>query len=180
MIPPEVERRARWVLDTIGATELGFGDDVPYDERAWEQVAQGVKPEGDDVAAAFFHLARLEERGGPRDAHGRFPASASCLDPLDPPLERLRRSLGIEPPRWGGGARFAVALSHDVDIPWRWTRQGIRGGARSLKDAVLARDAGRSVEPGPGARGCSAPQAPRHRPELELRAHRRARARPRR
>ncbi len=142
MIPPEVERRARWVLDTIGATELGFGDDVPYDERAWEQVAQGVQPEGDDVAAAFFHLARLEERGGPRDAHGRFPASASCLDPLDPPLERLRRSLGVEPPRWGGGARFAVALSHDVDIPWRWTRQGIRGGARGVKDAVLARDAG--------------------------------------
>jgi hypothetical protein len=144
VIPPEVERRARWVLDTIGATELGFGDDVLYDERAWEQVAQGVKPEGDDVAAAFFHLARLEERGGPRDAHGRFPASASCFDPLDPPLERLRRSLGIEPPRWGGGARFAVALSHDVDIPWRWTRQGIRGGARKLKAAAFARDAGES------------------------------------
>ena len=36
MIPAAVERRARWVLDSIGATELGFGDDVPYDAAAWE------------------------------------------------------------------------------------------------------------------------------------------------
>ena len=47
------------------------------------------------------------------------------LDPLDPPLERLRAELGLEPPRWRG-ARFAVALTHDVDTPWRWTRAGIR------------------------------------------------------
>ncbi len=84
-------------------------------------------------------MARIEERAGPRDAHGRFPASATCLDPMDPPLDRLRRSLGIEPRRWGG-AKFAVCLSHDVDIPWRWTRAGIRGGARQLKDAVRSGD----------------------------------------
>ena len=127
------------MLDTLGAHDLGFGDDVPYREAAWEQVERGERPEGDDLAEAFFHLARIEERNGPRDEHGRFPASATCLDPLDPPLERLRRKLGLEPPRWGG-ARFAVCLSHDVDIPWRWTRKGIRLGAGRLKAAARERD----------------------------------------
>lgn len=138
MIPPAIERRARWVLDTLGGGELGFGDDVPYVEAAWEQVERGERPAGDEVAEAFFHLARLEERGAARDAHGRFPASASCLDPLDPALERLRRRLGLEPPRWRG-ARFAVALTHDVDVPWRWTPVGLRGSAARLKANVLGR-----------------------------------------
>jgi hypothetical protein len=133
-----VERRARWVLDTLGARELGFGDDLPYVEPAWEQIERGERPEGDDLAEAFFHLARVEELapgGEPaaHDRHGRFPGSASCLDPDDPPLERLRRKLRIEPPRWGG-ARFAVCLTHDVDTPWRWTRVGMRGAARRLRD----------------------------------------------
>jgi peptidoglycan/xylan/chitin deacetylase (PgdA/CDA1 family) len=137
VIPPGVESRARWVLDTVGARELGFGDDVPYRPEAWEQVERGIRPEGDELAEAFFHLARIEERGGRRDEHGRFPVAASCLDPLDPPLERLRRSLGLEPPRWGG-ARFAVALTHDVDVPWRWAGRAVRGSAARLKSHVLA------------------------------------------
>ncbi len=141
MIPAVVELRARWVLDTLGAHDLGLGDDLPYVEAAWEQVERGERPEGDELAEAFFHLARVEERDGARDRHGRFPASASCLDPLDPPLERLRERLGLEPPRWGG-ARFAVALTHDVDVPWRWTRVGIRGGAARVKNALRAGRAG--------------------------------------
>ena len=146
MIPAEVERRARWVLDTLGARDLGLGDDVPYVEAAWEQVDRGQRPSGDELAEAFYHLARLEELGpGPRDRHGRFPASASCLDPLDPPLERLRRRLRLEPPRWAG-ARFAVALTHDVDTPWRWTRVGIRAAAGRLRDSALA------GHPGPALR----------------------------
>jgi len=140
VIPAQIERRARWVLDTIGATELGFGDDVPYDERAWRDVARGKRPGGDDpaaaVAGAFFDLARVEELDGRRDEHGRFLAAYSSLDPLDPPLERLRRRLGVEPRRWGG-ARFAVALSSDVDVPWRWTRRAALGSAARLKGAVL-------------------------------------------
>ena len=108
------------MLDTLGGTDLGFGDDVPYVESAWEQVDLRERPDGDDLAAAFFHMARIEELSGTRDEHGRFPSSASYLDPLDPPLERLRARLGLEPPRWAG-ARFAVALTHDVDTPWRWT-----------------------------------------------------------
>jgi hypothetical protein len=147
-----VELKARWVLDTLGATELGFGDDVPYDEHAWELVDQGARPD-DPLAQGFFDLARLEEQGGPRDAHGRFPASASCVDLLDPPLERLRRALGVAAPTWDGGARFAVALSHDVDIPWRWTRAGIRAGAGRLKAAARGRDSAAALRE---ARGLAA------------------------
>jgi hypothetical protein len=131
VIPAAVERRARWVLDSIGATELGFGDDVPYNAAAWEQVDRGERPTGDDLAEGFFHLARVEERNGPRDEHGRFRAEWSCLDPLDPPLERLRRKLGL------AHKGFAVALTHDVDSPWRWTRIGLRGAAARLKRNAL-------------------------------------------
>jgi hypothetical protein len=124
------------VLDAIGARDVGFGDDVPYVPEAWADVERGVRP-ADELAAAFYDLARVEERSGSRDRHDRFPASASSLDPFDPPLERLRRRFGLEPPRWGG-ARFAVAITHDVDVPWRWTRLGIRGAAARLRDHVRA------------------------------------------
>ena len=100
------------MLDTLGARDA----DVPPKE----------------LETAFFHLARVEERNGARDRHGRFTAAASSLDPLDPPLERLRADLGLEPPRWRG-ARFAVALTHDVDTPWRWTRAGLRLAAGRLR-----------------------------------------------
>jgi peptidoglycan/xylan/chitin deacetylase (PgdA/CDA1 family) len=134
LIPESVERRARWVLDTIGAFDLGLGDDVHYDAEAWAQLEQGQRPR-DPLAAGFYHLSRAEERNAERDRHGRFPASASCLDPLDPPLDRLRESLGVEPPRWQG-ARFAIALTHDVDVPWRWTRLGVLGTGAKLKRHV--------------------------------------------
>jgi peptidoglycan/xylan/chitin deacetylase (PgdA/CDA1 family) len=136
VIPAQIERRARWVLDTIGASEHGFGDDLPYNAQAWQEVARGKRPEGDDLAAAFFDLARVEELDGRRDEHGRFLAAYSMLDPLDPPLERLRRRLAVEPHRWGG-ASFAVAFSIDVDIPWRWTRRAVLGSAARLKNAAL-------------------------------------------
>jgi peptidoglycan/xylan/chitin deacetylase (PgdA/CDA1 family) len=125
VIPGTVERRARWVLDSIGASEIGFGDDVPYVESAWEQVEQGIRPD-DPVALAFFELARLEERDGTRDAHGRFPARAYGGDLLKPAAETLRERLGVPPPR-PLGAQFAVALTHDVDVVWRWTRLGVKG-----------------------------------------------------
>jgi len=152
VIPATVERRARWVLDSIGATELGFGDDVRYNASAWEQVDRGERPDGDDIAEGFFHLARVEERNGLRDEHGRFRAEWSCLDPLDPPLERLRRKLGIE------SVRFAVALTHDVDSPRRWTRIGLRGAVARLKHDV------RQVRLGPAVREAAGlATAPLHR-----------------
>jgi peptidoglycan/xylan/chitin deacetylase (PgdA/CDA1 family) len=139
--PERVEQRARWVLDTLGARDLRLGDDLPYRREAWEQVERGELPQDDDLAAAFYHLARIEEIGAPRDPHGRFFASSSKLDPLDPPLERLRRELGLPAPQYRG-AKFAVALTHDVDVPWRWTRIGMHGAAARLKGHVLARRAG--------------------------------------
>ena len=138
MIPADVERRARWVLDSIGATDVGFGDDVPYDTHAWEQVDRGELPE-DDLAAGFYHLARVEERAGPRDEHGRFRAGWSRLDPLDPPLERLRTQLGVD------DRTLRVALTHDVDNPWRWTPIGVRGSAARLKRNVLGARLGPAV-----------------------------------
>jgi hypothetical protein len=145
VIPESVERRARWVFDSIGARNLGFGDDLPYRAESWERIERGERPEDDDVAEGFFHLARVEERSGPRDEHGRFRAEWSCLDPLDPPLERLRRKLGVDR---GGG--FTVALTHDVDSPWRWTRIGLRGAAARLKQNVLHARLGPAVREATG------------------------------
>lgn len=144
MIPESVERRARWVLDAIGATNAGFGADLPYREESWAAVDAGRRPVDDDLAEGFFHLARIEERDGRRDEHGRFRAEWSCLDPLDPPLERLRRRLGVAP-RTLHGARFAVALTFDVDSVRRWTPIGIRGAAARLKDDVLDGRVGAAV-----------------------------------
>jgi peptidoglycan/xylan/chitin deacetylase (PgdA/CDA1 family) len=136
VIPATVERRARWVLDSVGATELGFGDDVPYNAAAWELVERGECPADDDVAAGFFHLARVEELDFPPDEHDRFSSMFSSLEFLEVPLESLRRRLGLDPWR-PAGARFAVALTHDVDSPWRWTPIGFRGAAARLKSDVL-------------------------------------------
>ena len=60
------------MLDSIGARDVGFGDDVAYVPEAWEQVDRGERPR-DMLAQAFFHLARIEERNGARDEHNRFP-----------------------------------------------------------------------------------------------------------
>ena len=151
-IPASVEQRARWVLDTVGAPGLRLGEELPYRPEAWDAVDRGELPEDDKLAAGFFHLARVEERGAERDPHGRFLAASSCLDPLDPPLERLRESLGVEPPRYRG-ARFAVALTHDVDNPWRWTRIGVRGAAARLKGHAFAGRTGAAVHEARGLAG---------------------------
>lgn len=140
MIPQQVERRARWVLDSIGARTLAIGDVIPYHPEAWGAIERGERPEGDAVAEAFYDLARIEELGAPLDEHGRFGALWSSLDPFDPPLERLRLELGVEPPSWDG-ATFVVALTHDVDSVRRWTRIGLRGAAARLKTDVVTRRA---------------------------------------
>jgi hypothetical protein len=155
--PGDAEGRIRWVLDTLGAGGLHLADDVPLDEEAWARVERGQRPEGDELAEAFGHLAWLEELGVARERHGRFPAGASALDPLDPPLERLRSALGLEPPRWGG-ARFAVALTHDVDRPWRWTGRGVRNAVGRLRARVVEKDRRDALRE---ARGLAA--APVHR-----------------
>jgi hypothetical protein len=46
-IPERVERRARWVLDTIGASDFQLGTDLLFRPEPWEQVERGELPEGD-------------------------------------------------------------------------------------------------------------------------------------
>jgi hypothetical protein len=98
-----------------------------------------------DLDLAFHHLARVEEApGSDADEHGRFSATASSLGPGEAPVDDLVpriaaavRTAGVEPtPIWPGGARFYVALTHDIDTPWRWTRSGLRGAASRLKRAA--------------------------------------------
>src|SRR4029079_865774 len=57
-------------------------------------------------------------------------------DPLDPPLERLRQRLGVEPPRWGR-ARLAVAVRPYVDVACNWTRKGLTGPAARAKSELV-------------------------------------------
>ncbi|HEY1479884.1 MAG TPA: polysaccharide deacetylase family protein, partial [Gaiellales bacterium] len=120
-----------------------------------------------DLDLAFRHLARVEEGPGAElDAHGRFPAASSCLrsgeapvDALVPRVAAVLRARGVElAPVWPGGARFFVALTHDIDTPWRWTSTGLRGAASRLKRSLQA---GRLVDASVEARGLA--RAPLHR-----------------
>ena len=157
-----VERRARWVLDTIGARDLVPGEDVPYDE----------------LADAFLHLARVEER----ERAARRARPLPCRRQQPRPARPAARAPAPEPrPR-------AAALAGSA----------IRGRAHARRRRAVAVDAargsrlGRAAEesrarPSPlrgrtrGARPRRAPaaQAPPQRPELALRRDhgRRARAR---
>ena len=124
-----------------------------------------------DLREAFGHLARLEEAApdAPADEHGRFPAAASSLGPRDAPLDELVLEvrarlveLGLEPAGYPGGARFAVALTHDIDTPWRWTRLGLRGAAARGKAALAraSRPRRRARRPGWRSRRCTGCAAP--------------------
>jgi hypothetical protein len=135
-IPWELSIEHRWAAETLAAA-------------AGARVTGDTGPEltldHADLDLAFRHLARVEELpGAVTDSHGRFPGSASCLrrgeapvDALVPKVADAIRKAGVEPaPLWPGDARFFVALTHDIDTPWRWTRTGIRGAASRLKHAV--------------------------------------------
>ena len=100
VIDPELKGQAARIRERARSirAELKRHSAEPNWELVQEQVERGERPSGDDVAEGFFHLARVEERSGPRDEHNRFRAADSTLDPLDPPLERLRRRLGVDPP----------------------------------------------------------------------------------
>ncbi|HEY3613195.1 MAG TPA: polysaccharide deacetylase family protein [Gaiellales bacterium] len=138
-LPDGLPEQTRWLAGELCAA-AGLG------------LAEGATPlpldPGWDLAAAAALLAREEEIGAPVDEHGRFLASASALEPGEAPLDDLVLALraaataaGVEPaPAYPGGARFAVALTHDIDTPWRWSRRGLLGAASRLKRAVVARD----------------------------------------
>jgi hypothetical protein len=126
----------------------------------------------DLVASAFSLLACWDERTtGERDKYGRLPYAASAfvtspaLNLVKPAVDRyvelLRvvlaprlAELGREPLSaagwmWGDDAGFAVALTHDLDNLWRWTRRGFAAAgyrtaraARRLDGAAVRRELG--------------------------------------
>lgn len=109
-------------------------------------------PECDALAATFWHLARVEEllaeQSGDRDAfdgHGRFHAEASALHgaaghdpqrgvlaPVDLIARHVRQGLALQPASLDGAGRWLLALTHDIDVPRRHTRAGIRRAARTV------------------------------------------------
>ncbi len=135
-LPDGLEAQERWVLGELctaaGLRVADMAPPLPLDP-AW------------DIPAAAALLARSEELAAPADEHGRFPASASGLAPGAAPLDELvlalRASAFAPEPVYPGGARFAVALTHDIDTPWRWTRRGVLGAASRLKGALAQGDA---------------------------------------
>jgi hypothetical protein len=138
-LPDGLPAQIRWVAGELcaaaGLQVADRGAPLPLDP-AW------------NLAAAAALLAREEEIGAPADEHGRFLASASVLAadaaPLDDLVLALREAAtaaGAPPTAdYPGGARFAVALTHDIDTPWRWSRRGALGAASRLKQAIAARD----------------------------------------
>jgi len=162
-VPEGFAAEARWTLETLlGACAAPSAETVRYggsggldvSERAWGlfTAAEPFTPAlGDDgmldfgdgtrdlVASAFWHLSRYEERRGARDEHGRFPASAALADPERPAVDSLLRAFR-EHVGDRGTTPFTVALTHDVDIPWRWSRpQALRGAAARARAAARER-----------------------------------------
>jgi hypothetical protein len=101
----------------------------------------------DLIASAFVLLTCWDEHTTTeRDKYGRLPYAASVfaanpeLHIEDPAVDRYAEllrgalaprlvELGLEPlpaagSAWGARGRFAIALTHDLDNLWRWTRRG--------------------------------------------------------
>ncbi len=116
----------------------------------------------DLIASSFALLACWDERTtSERDRYDRLPYSASVFaanpklaidDPaVDRYVELLRvvlpprlATLGLAPlppPGWmWGDEEFAVALTHDVDNLWRWTRRGFAAAGYRTARGVQRRD----------------------------------------
>jgi len=164
--PDAFAAKARWTLETLlsacaapGVEAVRYGTaGLEASERAWEYFASGdarpplLRPDGmldfgdgprDLVASAFWHLSRWEERAGSaRDEHGRFPARAALADPgrpvVDALLRQFRRAVGDT-----GCTPFTVALTHDVDVSWRWSRpRALLGAAARARSALRERRRG--------------------------------------
>jgi hypothetical protein len=113
-----------------------------------EQTEEGlVVFNADILSAALFMLSRWEEsRPGPRDAHGRFPATASVAlrqGFLDRPIVDeyaliLGQWLSRLRPAWHAApAPGSLELSHDIDSLRRF--RGPRAAARGVASALLRR-----------------------------------------
>lgn len=143
--------------DTATA-DLAWGDDratvvLPADASQWE-FAWDHEPDSarDPLAFTFWWLARVEEQLAPPDAfdeHGRFRSDCSALarrdDPLFAPVDELVLPLGvprIEPLAYSladfvaepdpDAPAWRLVLTHDIDLPARWTHAGRRRALRSI------------------------------------------------
>ena len=124
------------------AWRLFAGEDAPA-PRAGERRAGRLRRRrlADIVMSTFWHLSRWEERpGSARDERGRFPASAALFDPEAAAADRLVeqfREIAGAPARPGP---LTVALTHDIDTPWRWSgARAVAGAAARAKAAAVAR-----------------------------------------
>ena len=164
-ISDPIATRASYVLDVLAASLGVSGDrdaeavlgwptpELPFVEEDWHTKSE--PPAGrDPLARAFWFLARVEEQlpGAARDAHGRFPWSASFaaregIDPLAAPVDELRAPIrrwleaeGVAVPEspWPDGHSFALAPSHDIDGIVRFGR-GRLAGARQVLGRVRRR-----------------------------------------
>jgi hypothetical protein len=139
--PASFAAKARYTIETLlGACAAPAAEAVRYggsggltaSERAWRYFEAGetAPPRPGDgglldfgdgacdlVASAFWHLSRWEERAG---SAGEF-----------------RRHVGDT-----GRTPFTVALTHDVDSPWRWSRpRALLGAAARARQAARTRHA---------------------------------------
>jgi hypothetical protein len=166
--PDALHARAAWALEALLArtrvrewqlvdgeqeADLAWGGSgaavtLAFDATAWE-FRWDEEPDArrDPLAATFWWLARVEERLAPEsafDEHGRFRFEASALrrrdDPLDAPVDELAMSLAaaLEPWRAEGEQPWRLVATHDIDLPWRWTRTGRRRALRALRDELRA------------------------------------------
>ena len=122
---------------------------------------------------------------GPVDEHGRFLASASALRAGRGAARRPRaraargaaRPASSPRPPIPGGARFAVALTHDIDTPWRWSAARPAGRGRPAQGRARGAATRHGCAPrGHRAGARAAPSPARQRPQLVARALRRGRA----
>jgi peptidoglycan/xylan/chitin deacetylase (PgdA/CDA1 family) len=159
--PAGVAAKARYALEELArmsgaSAPVAYPSSVlPASEAAWRLFsgddATAPRPGGDGlldfgdgvddlVMSAFWHLSRWEEGpGSARDERGRFPGSAALFDPeeaaADALVDRFRGLAGGHPP-----GPLMVALSHDIDTPWRWSGiRAVAGAAARAKAAALGR-----------------------------------------
>ena len=183
--------------------EAGRSSATPSGVPGAFPAAPGFAVPFDLVASAFALLACWDEHASrERDRFDRLPFSASVFGAnrylaierpaVDAYVRLLRAALAprlaeldappLPPVGWAWGEKgFAVALTHDVDNLWRWTREGFVAAARAL--GPRRAPPRRSPPFRPRRRrsgGGRPPSAGRHGPVLDLppAARGRGRARP--
>ncbi|NLE23607.1 MAG: hypothetical protein GX624_12640 [Actinobacteria bacterium] len=149
---------ARRPLAAGAFAAVGSGDGAAV--AAWPaDPGAGFAVPFDLVASAFVLLACWDElTTAERDRYGRLPYSASIFaaNPLlrieEPAVDRYAELVrGVLAPRlaelglaplppagsvWGARGRFAIALTHDLDNLWRWTRRGFAAAGYRTARAV--------------------------------------------